>query len=527
MRFFNTAGPVNCKNHYCLPPLGRFNLEEILHLIDQEKYFVLHAPRQTGKTSCLLALMKHLNAGGRYRCLYFNVEAAQGAREDVFRGIRAILSEMAYRAQAHLKDDLVQDSWTEVLAKNGEDAALKAMISEWCMKSDLPLVLLIDEIDSLVGDTLISVLRQLRSGYDKRPALFPQSVILCGVRDVRDYRIHSGRERTIITGGSAFNIKAASLRLGDFSREETGALCDCHTEETGQAFEPAARDAVWELSEGQPWLVNALAYETSFTMRENRDRTVPITSDMIEQAKENLILRRETHIDQLADKLAEERVRRVIGPILAGVGHPEDIPEDDLSYVEDLGLIKIKGSVRIANRLYQEVIPRSLTYGTQVTITHESAWYVRESDGMLDMDKLLAAFQDFFRKHSEAWEERFQYKEAGPQLLMQAFLQRVINQGGQIHREYGLGRKRTDLLLIWRGKGGKVQEVAIELKIRYRGTEKTVEAGLKQTHKYMDKCGTGHGHLIIFDKRKLTPWDEKVFRREEEYQGRRITVWGM
>jgi predicted AAA+ superfamily ATPase len=74
MRFFNTVGPVRPDKHYCLPPLTRFDLGEILSLIDQEKYFVLHAPRQTGKTTCLLALMEHLNQQGQYRCLYCNFE---------------------------------------------------------------------------------------------------------------------------------------------------------------------------------------------------------------------------------------------------------------------------------------------------------------------------------------------------------------------------------------------------------------------------------------------------------------------
>jgi predicted AAA+ superfamily ATPase len=96
-RFFNTAGPIKCEIHYCLPPLERFSLNEVLALIDQQKYFVLHAPRQTGKTSSLLALMEYLNQEGKYRCLYINVEIAQSAREDVKRGIRAILAEIAGR----------------------------------------------------------------------------------------------------------------------------------------------------------------------------------------------------------------------------------------------------------------------------------------------------------------------------------------------------------------------------------------------------------------------------------------------
>jgi len=244
MRFFNTAGPVNLKDHYCLSPLERFDLDEILFLIEQKKYFVLHAPRQTGKTTCLLALMEHLNDTGRYRCLYCNVEPAQAARENVKEGMRAILNEMASSAVDFLGDDFFEDNWLQVLEKSGEYGALNKMLSFWSNESSLPLVVLIDEIDSLVGDTLISVLRQLRAGYPKRPSVFPQSIILCGVRDVRDYRIHSSKEKAIITGGSAFNIKAKSLRLGDFSKEEVFALFRQHTEETGQAFDYEALDLV-------------------------------------------------------------------------------------------------------------------------------------------------------------------------------------------------------------------------------------------------------------------------------------------
>ncbi|MDL1984455.1 MAG: ATP-binding protein [Deltaproteobacteria bacterium] len=526
MRFFNTAGPVNSKNHYCLSPLNRFDLEEILSLINQEKYFVLHAPRQTGKTTCLLALMEHLNASGQYRCLYFNVESAQVAREDVRQGMRTILDEMASSAIDFLDDNFLESHWLQVLEKSGEYGAMNKMLSLWAKESSLPLVILIDEIDSLVGDTLISILRQLRTGYSKRPASFPQTIILCGVRDVRDYRIRSTQEKAIITGGSAFNIKAKSLRLGDFSREEVFALYSQHTEETGQVFENKALELVWNLTQGQPWLVNALGYEACFDMKDGRDRTRPITVDMIGEAKENIILRRDTHIDQLADKLEEERVRRVIEPILAGGEQPEQIPVDDIYYVRDLGLIRTEGQIRIANRIYQEIIPRELTYSTQLTISHDPIWYIYPEDSRLNMDKLLTAFQEFFRKHSEHWVESFDYKEAGPQLLLQAFLQRIVNGGGRVEREYGIGHMRTDLLVIWQYPAA-VQEIVLELKILYNSLERTIKDGLSQTSNYMDKCGTDEGHLVIFDRSKKKTWDEKIFQQEEVYQQKKIKVWGM
>lgn len=526
MRFFNTAGPTNCEKHYCIEPVLRFDLEETLSLIDQEKYFLLHAPRQTGKTTCMLALMEHLNRHGKYRCLYINVEAAQAARENIRQGMNDILREMSSRAETYLNDTFPKKFLPQALEGDGYGTAFNRCLSAWAENSDNPLVLIMDEIDSLVGDTLISVLRQLRSGYDKRPASFPNTVILCGVRDLRDYRIHSSRQNEIITGGSAFNIKSESLRLGDFDRDEVFALLHQHEEETGQKIEKDAAEKIWDLSQGQPWLVNALAYEACFRSKQGRHRGRSITCMAIEQAKENLIIRRETHLDQLADKLREDRVRRVIEPVLSGVSDPSIIPTDDLQYVEDLGLITTTGQIKIANPIYQEIVPRELTLSTQLTISHEPTWYVLP-DGRLDMNKLLSAFQEFFREHSEHWLERFQYKEAGPQLLLQAFLQRIVNSGGRVEREYGLGRMRTDLLVIWPLKSGEIVRTVLELKILRKGLDKTIQEGLEQTVEYMDRCGTPNGNLIIFERRENVSWKQKIFRKETVHKGRRLVIWGM
>jgi len=362
-RFFNTAGPVDSKRHYCLPPLERFDLAKIERFIDQQKYFVLHAPRQTGKTTSLLSLMEHLNSKGVFKCLYCNVEGAQAARENVKKGMTAILNEIASRADLYLGDPFLKTNWRKILDDSGEHGALNESLTLWARNSKKPLVLFVDEIDALVGDTLISVLRQIRAGYDKRPGLFPQSVSLCGVWDVRDYRIHSASEKTVITGGSAFNIKAASLRLGDFSLDETSALLEQHTEDTGQQWEPGTIEKTWELSGGQPWLTNALAYETCFEMEDENRQELPISPGMIEQAKDKLIKRRETHLDQLVDKLQEERVRRVIEPILSGE-QSRQLKPDDLEYVRDLGLIRVQsnGGIEIANPIYREIIHRELTW---------------------------------------------------------------------------------------------------------------------------------------------------------------------
>ena len=152
----------------------------------------------------------------------------------------------------------------------GPESALNVLLSRWCRADPTPLVLLVDEIDSLVGDTLLSVLRQLRAGYQRRPEGFPQSIVLCGVRDIRDYRIRSSTGE-VIAGGSPFNVAAKSLRMGDFTEAETRALMAQHTEETGQRFTAAAQAAVWTQTQGQPWLVNALCAGACFDNKAGRD----------------------------------------------------------------------------------------------------------------------------------------------------------------------------------------------------------------------------------------------------------------
>ena len=535
MKTFTTAGPVKPDEHYNIPALSRWDTDEIHRLIQEKRYFVLHAPRQTGKTTCLLALMAELNAGKDYTALYVNVEPAQAARGNVEAGMRTIVGVVAQNARRYLGDRRPGQWVDETFRESGSHGALQNLLSRWSEEDDRPIVLLLDEVDSLVGDTLISLLRQIRAGYPDRPEAFPQTVLLCGVRDIRDYRIHSD-DNEIITGGSAFNIKSKSLRLGNFSQKDVMALYAQHTEETGQVFENGVMDYIFEQTAGQPWLVNALGYEACFEMRADQHRTRPITMGIMMEARERLIERRDTHIDQLADKLKEPRVHQVIGRMLSDTpGEGIALPEDDLQYVEDLGLIRVRPQLAIANPIYREVIPRALTWTTQVQISQETTWYIGE-DGQLDIPKLLNGFQQFFRENSDIWLDGFQYREAGPQLLMQAFLQRIVNGGGRIDREYGLGRRRTDLLIQWPfnqalGFHGSVQRVVIELKILHKSLEATVEEGLAQTADYMDRVGAEAGYLVIFDRAPDKSWEEKIFVREEQFDEReeevRIGVWGM
>ena len=529
MRTFNTAGPVRADRHYQIAPLSRIDLEEVLGLIRDEKYFVLHAPRQTGKTSALLALRDLLNGGeaGDFRCVYANVENGQAMRENVPEAMRTVLAELAYQTSVTLGDETLEELWPALLERVGPAQALRQALARWCMADPRPLVLLIDEIDALVGDTLLSVLRQLRTGYVDRTRRFPHSIILCGLRDVRDYRIHSSAENRLVLGGSAFNIKSESLRLGDFSEPETRALTAQHTEQTGQAFTEDAVQSIWERSAGQPWLVNALCYDACFRHKPGRDRARPITAGAIQEAQERLILRRDTHIDDLANKLREERVRRVIEPILAGADEI-GCSEEDLAYVLDLGLVARDpdGPLRIANPIYAEVVPRHLNHAVQIGLPQQMAWY-GERRRRLGRGGADCGVPGVLPGALRALGAALRAVPRGGAATPAAGAPAASRERGRADRAGVRAGARQDRPAD-RPRGGRERRYVVECKVRRGDLERTIAEGMAQTRAYLDRCGAEAGHLIVFDRSPQRTWQQKIFRRPAPPgTDAPVTVWGM
>lgn len=516
-RFFNTAGPCDPERHYMLPPERR--LPEVRKLIEQAHYFVVHAPRQTGKTTAFRALAESLVAEGRYTALYTSCEAGQAAGSDLESGISAVLETLHQDAEIRLPPELyppVEDPSLDPTTR------LRDLLIRWARQSPKPIVLFLDEIDALLGGVLLSVLRQLRSGYPERPGSFPQSVALIGLRDVRDYRLQARPEAESLGTASPFNIKVESLTLRNFTAGEVAELYEQHTADTGQVFTPEAKRLAFELTGGQPWLVNALARQAVEKLVS--DPAVPVTAEVIEQAKEILIQRRDTHLDSLIDRLREPRVQRVIEPLLAGEILSPEVLDDDVRLVEDLGLVATTpGGLTIANPIYREVIPRALTSLLERSITVPRPTYVAP-DGRLRFDLLLADFRSFWAQHAEAFLAQAPYSEAAAQLVFMAFLQRVVNGGGFIDREYSVGRGRIDLCIRWPHPGG-VERFAVELKVWRDRRPDPIPEGLEQLAGYLARLGLDRGTLILFDGRtSAAPLPDRGSQEDIEHQSRRITI---
>jgi hypothetical protein len=459
-------------------------------------------------------LSRELTAEGRYAALTVSLESF--TEPDVSKMMPQILIRLELASQDQLPVELHPQSMD--VFKVVPNIALYTYLKTWSTKIKIPLVVFFDEIDSLPGVVLLSVLRQLRDGYTSRPAPFPHSVALVGLRDVRDFKIQIRPDSESLGTASPFNIKEESLTLRNFTEQEVVMLLSQHTEDTGQEFDSGSQHEIFEQTQGQPWLVNALAAQ--LTTRYNalvKDRNKPVTRDKVLEARELLIERRDTHLDSLVARLNEDRVRRVIEPILVGEVSTDPTYDDDFSYLRDMGLVTVRKGVRsIANPIYQEIIPRILTHQVQTAIPDEPEWFITP-DGKIDIRKLMEGFIEFWRRHGEILLRGLPYQEASPHLVFMAYLQRIVNAGGCIDREFAVGTGRADLVVDYGGR----QDV-IELKL-HRGSY-TLPDGLEQVSAYAKRLCCDVGYLIIFDPDSRIPFEKRGTFEEMTHKGIKVIV---
>ncbi len=521
-KYFNIAGPCIPAKHYMLPALDR--LPQIRRLVGMEQYFVIHAPRQTGKTTAVKALVREINAKGEMVALYCTLETLQNAKDPdtAMPKLRRLLLRSAHAVSSFIASPEPEDaaavcrqdpSWTVT--------AVSDTLTDLCRRAGKPLVVFFDEADCLFGDVLVSFLRQLRDGYVNREDVpFPASIALVGMLDVRDYKAQIRPDGESLGQISPFNIISKDLMLRNFTADEVAALYAQHTEATGQAFAPGTLDKVMEFSGGQPWLVNALARECVEEIHDFRYGEM-VTAEDVETAKETIIRRRDTHVDSLMERLREPRVRRIVEPVILGEQLGDvSVNDEDYRYVQDLGLLKeVNGALVPANKMYAEIIGRYLSRDEQTRMAQsipQTPWAT--ADG-LDMPGLMAAFQKFWRENSGADRRAYEYGEATPHLVLMAFLQRVTNGNGHINREMALGSRRLDLCVEYRG-----QRYAVEVKTakNFAGDD-----SYGQLADYLDTLGLPDGWMAIFDEDKSKPWEEKLYNRDIEFNGKKLHVVGL
>ena len=518
-KYFNIAGPCNPTQHYMVPALER--LPDVSRLVSRGQSFVVHAARQSGKTTALLALVADINSRGEMRAVYFSLESAQRLPNPK-DGIPVIVERMRSALVSHR----VFSEWAKSVSDERMD--VREFLSAATRASDRPLAVFFDEVDCLSDDTLITFLRQLRDGIvtarapDPDIALpFPVSIALVGMRDVRDYLARVRPDSESLGTASPFNVKTESLGLVNFTPDEIARLYAQHTEATGQVFEPDAVALAWVLTRGQPWLVNAVARQCVEKIHKF-DYSKPITKADVEEAKEAIVRERGTHVDSLMERLKEPRVRRVVEPVILGKERGAPTNDDDYRYVIDLGLLREdeRHVLVPGNPMYAEIILRYLSNDEQVHFysKYDKPFWLK-ADGSLDMPALMSEFQRFWRENSGADREVYGYNEATPHLVMMGYLQRVVNGGGRIAREMALGSKRLDLCVEF----GRFR-YAVELKMRRNFSPTESPAQLAG---YLDHLGLSEGWMAVFDDDASKSWDEKIYTRDETVDGKTIHVIGL
>ncbi len=461
----------------------------LTELIEQKQYFVIHAARQTGKTTLLLDLVKKLNNEGRYYALYCSLLCSQGI-DDREAGVFKIIEE--FESVSGFTGD-PSEPYSD----------LDCRIIKYCKQTEKPVIIFFDDTDCLSDDVQLFFLRQIRSKFAARYDIpFPSAICFAAARKLPSW----------------FNIITATFRLTAFTKDEVAQLYGQHTEQTGQAFSGEVIQAAYHHTQGQPWLVNAVAREITVKIL-GGDVSQRILKAHVGQAVETVIQRRDTHIDSLLMRLQEERVIRIVGPMFAGEEIKFAPLDDDLQFVRDLGLIKIEnGVITPSCPMYEEVMVRYL--GMADNMDHQKYQLpVYAEKNRLNIKKLLTDFQNFWRENSAIWQERFQYKEAAPHLILMAFLQRIINTGGRIDREMATGRRRIDLCIHYQN-----QKYPVEIKIRRDA--KTLEEGKKQLADYTDTLGCNEGWLVIFDRRKKISWKSRLFWKTGRINDKEIHVAG-
>jgi hypothetical protein len=234
-----------------LPPEDRLVGSQLHRYIKDKLYWVLHAPRQTGKTTFLQSWARKINAGGEAVACYVNVERCDEVSE-VEKTMPAICDAIRKVAENNELPVPVCDDSSHL-------SMLNSVLSRWAqLVAPKPLIVLFHEVDVLIDETMVSFLRQLRDGFATRGiGKFPVSITLVGMRDLKDYII-AAKGGKPVNPGSLFNIKADSAKLSNFTKDDVVKLFAQRMEETGQQITQEALDYVYEQSNGQPWIVNSL-----------------------------------------------------------------------------------------------------------------------------------------------------------------------------------------------------------------------------------------------------------------------------
>lgn len=500
MRTFTTDGPCDAAFHEVLPAAPR--LAEARSLIDQGAYFVLHAPGRTGKTTSLRALAAEITSEGRYAALLCSAAVAAPARSDSSLVQEALLSSIRIAAEQDLPFDLRPPPFPE----SADATRLWEGLSTWARVCPRPIVIFFDDLDTLHGAALDSVLRQLETGFSRRPGHFPWSIALSGQLDVRGHGLSDAETSKVALSTGPFERFWSSRLLASFTIGEIRALYAQHFGRAEERFSSDALAFVHEASAGHPFFVQALGREIAAIVSDSETITKPIAI----AAYQHLIARHVSPIDDLPSRLADPRVRRIIEPLLLGSAEIASAAASDLQFVRDIGLVSIDDPVRIDGLLFRALVPRLLSESTQRVFDADPTLFF-EPDGRLSMERLLPTFAMFYAAHAPELLAGIPYPKVAPELVFLGVLFRTLEGRGWVNVEFGVSRGRVEVtlsvLIAQNHSEAHAETTATEqrevlvLVTRRKGDSKVKKRALAWLDAALHQASSDSGTLVIFDKR--------------------------
>jgi hypothetical protein len=523
IKTFNTTGPCIPSEHYMLPVLP--HQPKVEELIEDKYYFTLKAPSQSGKTTFLNFLTDKINSEGSYYALNCSLKSLRfDFDEDLaMTKLFSLINQALYLSTVtQIKEK--SDSYNFFPTKNDTDIKISMLLSKLSEELDKDLIVFFDDADCLSGDGLISFSGQIRDAYltrHKPGHKFPRSIVFAGEKmsEISDYFVQI-RLKSDLTCSDSIGMASPSslikddLTLANFTSDEIVRLFCQHTEASGQIFEPEVTERVWLWSEGQPWLVNALAFE-AVNIILKKDYSKTITKEIIEQAADTLIQRRDTHVYSLSSQLKEFRANRVIDEVIS----------DKSGYSKDHSVDH--EILKSANRINQRAIPtedgfiRNYSYPHKMEL--QSALTHRWVDVCkLDMASLLKEFQQDYLWNFHVIHDVYSYNDSFAHIFCFTYLLGVFKSVKEIRiREIGFFKGRIYLVAEYKQQ---LYPVQLAIKASNKFVDLRTKNCLKQLYSVMNRFLVKEGWLVIFDLNKKNNWQNENAFETTEYYGSTIHI---
>ena len=505
MRRFGTQGPVNPQEHYVVSRTEK--ITDYINRVEQGKYIVLFAPRQTGKTTFFQEALAALIAGAasvKHAIDYFPIQLnfdvyKNTSIADFYDNLYQDICEQIENT-FHRRSETLPEVLSQLLAdtKLTNHHAMRRFFRHLeRLLTPQKFVLIIDEFDGIPQAALSDFLHTLRHIYIAGKPRCPHSIGIIGVQSIAQLNY----DRSI----SPFNIQD-EFHLPNFTLEQVHELLGQYTNEVGQPFTPEVIASIHKQTAGQPVLVNRFAQ--ILTEELDIPKSEPITMSHFSKAHAQLLHERNTNIEHLTTNIRKNpRFESVLMRIMArDEGVDFNMDDDVISELAMYGVIKRArdGMCEILNPIYLYRIMRTfkptvnglehqyLPGGTD----EEFLNYITPA-AQIDMEALLDNFRDFIaRAGFKILQVPDTPQESVGRHLLLAYLDHFVKIiGGFMHIEVQTGRGRMDIIITY-----NQQKYIIETKI-WRG-DRRYQAGKKQLAVYLKSERTMEGYYIVFDHRE-------------------------